>query len=123
LNLEEKREFIRNELNKKEVKDLRFSLNATQRRDFKLNDLTNYTSIARVFDFMGHPHEICKDKIFIELSKKIFGENDPNVINLINTHAEHTIDSIRALFKNDNQLKKQRFSITTYKRNKFKLSD
>jgi hypothetical protein len=38
LNLEEKRECIRNELNKKEVKDLWFSLGVVQRENFKLSD-------------------------------------------------------------------------------------
>ena len=123
LNLEEKRECIRNELNKKEVKDLWFSLGVVQRENFKLSDWTTYNTIARIFGVTEESKNLAKNKTFIELNKIIFWEDDPDVINYINTHVEHTIDSIRNLFKNDEQLKKQRFSMKIKERIYFKLND
>ncbi|MBR4633474.1 hypothetical protein IKO50_00470 [bacterium] len=89
---------------------------------FKLPDKTSYLTIARIFGFKEGLKDLAKDKIFIELSKKIFGEDDPDVINYTNNHMIYA-DSIKALLTNDNQLKKLRFSLNIKQRINFKLSN
>lgn len=123
LDMEEKKEKIRIALNEKQAKEKRFSLYVNQRESFKLNDWTSYTIIARTFGITEVSKNIFKNKIFIELSKRIFGENDPDVINFMKTHIEHTQDSIREIFKNNEQLKKLRFSLKIKERREFKLHD
>ena len=123
LDIEEKKETIRIALNEKQMKEKRFSMYVNQRESFKLDDWTSYTIIARTFGITEVSKNIFKNKIFIELSKRIFGENDPDVIDFMKTHIEHTQDSIREIFKNNEQLKKLRFSLKIKQRIYFKLDD
>ena len=123
LDMEEKKAVIRTILNEKQTKEKRFSLNTDQRLHFRLDDWTSYIIIARIFGFTERWNHLIKDKNFIELSKKIFGEDDPDVIKLINWCVIHTTDSIRNLFENNKQLKQLRFSLDYFHRFYFKLPD
>lgn len=110
-------------INDNQVKEEWFSMSKSKRLRFKLKDWTTYIDIAKIFDFKGNRHDFIKDETFIELSKKIFGENDPAISNYINNNVKHTTESIRTIFENDEQLKKQRFSLDIVWRIKFKLPD
>jgi hypothetical protein len=71
LDIEDQKEYIKTELNKDEIKKQRFTLNVQERRAFKLGS-TTYTSIARIFDLKEKDYELSKNKLFVELSKRIF---------------------------------------------------
>jgi hypothetical protein len=68
--------------NDKQLKEKWFSMDHIQRKAFRLRDWTGYVNIARIFDLKEDREELLKNKGFIELSGRIFGEDDPNVIEL-----------------------------------------
>ena len=96
-------------------------MNIKQRINFKLSNYTSYTDIARIFGFTENYKLLAKDKIFTELSKKIFWENDPDVIKLCDKYTVHTVSSIRTIFENNAKLKEEWFHLKVEQRNWFKL--